>query len=106
MCGSVTVSENGTRAELVVSGEWDLAQQLIAREAIRSALQSYPECVVLDLSQLSFIDSSGIHNVLELQSLCDQQHIRLVIIPGSEAVQRPFELCGLTDQLPFARTAT
>ena len=106
MSDAITVRETGTTAELVASGEWDLAQQLIAQKAIRSALKGDPECVVLDLSQLSFMDSSGVHNVLELQRRCAQQHIRLVIIPGPEAVQRPFELCGLIDQLPFVRTAT
>jgi anti-anti-sigma factor len=97
----IAVRANGTTTELVVCGEWDLAQQLRARKAISAALDRCPECVVLDLSGLSFIDSSGIHNTIELHRRCVQQGIHLVIISGPRAVQRPFEICGLTDRLPF-----
>ena len=37
---------------------------------------------MLNLSQCSFIDSSGIHAVLELHNRSTQQSIHLVIIPG------------------------
>lgn len=100
----IAVRENGTTTELAVRGEWDLAQQPRARKAISAILDRGPECVVLDLSQLSFIDSSGIHNMIELHSRCQQQRIHLVIIPGPRAVQQPFEICGLNDQLPFLET--
>ena len=70
-------------------------------DAIREALERGPECVLLDLSQLAFIDSSGIHNVLELQGRCAQQHIHLVIMPAPPAVHRTFEISGLADLLPF-----
>ena len=82
-------------------GEWDLAQEPATRKAIQTALERRPECVVLDLSQLSFIDSTGIHAVVELHTRAAQQNIHLVIIPGPRGVQRPFEICGLTDRLPF-----
>src|SRR5438445_11398023 len=85
---SIDVRENGTTTELVVCGEWDMAQQPSARTVIGAALERCPECVVLDLSQLGFIDSTGIHAVLELHSRCMHQNIQLVIIPGSRAVQR------------------
>lgn len=61
---------------------------------------------MLDLSQLTFIDSSGIHVVLELQKRSTHQMIRLVIVPGPRAVQRPFEILGLADVLPFLAAAT
>jgi anti-anti-sigma factor len=64
-----------------------------------------PECVVLDLSQLTFIDSSAIHVILGLQKRCAQQNVRLVIAPGPRAVQRPFEVLGLTRALPFLADA-
>lgn len=102
---TIAVRENGTTTELVVSGEWDLAHQQTARGAVKAALDRSPECVVLDLSQLSFIDSSGIHTVFELHNRAVRQNIHLVIIPGVRAVQRPFDICGLTDLLPFLRAA-
>jgi anti-anti-sigma factor len=101
---TIAVWETGTTTELIVSGEWDLAARPTARKAVQAALACAPECVVLNLSQCSFIDSSGLHTVLELHNRCVQQNIHLVIIPGPRAVQRPFEICGLTERLPFLGT--
>ncbi len=97
----ITVSAHGTTTTIALAGEWDLAEQPATRRAIRDALRPSPECLVLDLSQLTFIDSSGIHVVLELQKASTQQNVRLVIVPGPRAVQRPFEILRLTDLLPF-----
>jgi anti-anti-sigma factor len=102
---SITVAHNGTTTTVDVIGEWDLASQAEARAALRVALEHSPERVVLDLSRLSFIDSSGMHNVIELYSRCEQQAMQLVIIPGPKSVQRPFEICQLTNRLPFLQTA-
>lgn len=97
----IVVAEQGTTTTIVLGGEWDLAQQPATRQAIRSALARFPECVVLDLSQLTFIDSSGIRVILELQKRSAQQDIRLVIVPGPPAVQCLFEILRLTHALPF-----
>jgi anti-sigma B factor antagonist len=100
----IVTAQQGTTTTITFGGEWDLAEQPMTRQAIRTALAHPPECLVLDLSQLTFIDSSAIHVILELQNRAAQQNIRLVIAPGGRAVQRPFEVLGLTATLPF-RTA-
>lgn len=97
----ILVAQHGTTTTIAFSGEWDLAEQHATRQAIRSALASPPECIVLDLSQLTFIDTSAIHVILELQTRSAQQNVRLVIAPGRRAVQHPFEVLGLTAVLPF-----
>jgi anti-anti-sigma factor len=56
---------------------------------------------VLDLSQLTFIDSSGVHVVHQLHKRSTHQMVRLVIVPGPRTVRRPFEILGLTGVLPF-----
>jgi len=61
---------------------------------------------VLDLSALSFIDSTGIHGVIELHRRSLAQNVRLLIVPGVPTVQRPFELLGLTATLPFLAATT
>lgn len=99
---AIVVSEQGTTTTIAVRGEWDLGERPATREAIRTALERDPECVVLDLSGLSFIDSSGLHVVTELRKRSAQQNVRLVIIPGPRAVHRLFEICHLTQALSFA----
>ncbi len=97
----IAVSEDGARTTITLTGEWDLASQTAMREVIRTALQRHPERVVLDLTALTFIDSSGLKVAVELHKCAAQQNTRLVIVPGCRAVQRLFEICQLTEVLPF-----
>lgn len=96
-----TSQQDGTTT-LELEGEWDLAQQAATADAIAHALDERPACLVLDLSQLSFIDSSGVHATITARKRCDEQGTHLVIIPGGPAVQQVFEVCGLIEILPFA----
>jgi anti-anti-sigma factor len=98
---AIDVSERGSTTTIALTGEWDLAQQPATRDAIRRILERAPESVVLDLSRLSFIDSTGLHVVHDLHQLARHHNIRLVIVPGPRGVQRPFEICQLLDVLPF-----
>src|SRR5581483_10229646 len=97
----ILVREQGTTIAIEMAGEWDLAARDAAREAIARALAGRPECVLLDLSQLEFIDSSGVHVTIELAERSAAESVRLVIIPGPRAVQRVFEVTGLLERLPF-----
>jgi anti-anti-sigma factor len=102
----IAISAQGTTTTISLRGEWDLAQKPAMRSVINDVLERAPDCVVLDLSELSFIDSTGVHGVLELHKRSTQQHAHLVIVPGHRAVQRIFEITGLTEVLPFLPTQT
>ncbi len=95
------LSEQGSSTTISLDGEWDLAAQEGARRAVRRALSRQPARVVLDLSRLTFIDSSGVHVVIDLVKRAARLRIELAIIPGPPAVQRIFDVCGLTQRLPF-----
>jgi anti-anti-sigma factor len=97
----VTVAKRGTTATITLRGEWDLAMRAAADQAIREALADQPALVLLDLSQLSFIDSTGIQATVALAQRSAAQNTRLAIVRGPRAVQRVFEVCQLTEQLPF-----
>jgi anti-sigma B factor antagonist len=97
----ILVREQGTTMRIEMAGEWDLAGRDAARAAIARALAGGPECVLLDLSRLEFIDSSGLHVTIELAERAAAANVRLVILPGPQAVQRVFELTGLLERLPF-----
>lgn len=98
----IDATEQGTTSTIELEGEWDLSQQAVMTDAIARALDRRPACLLLDLSQLSFIDSSGVHVLINTSSRCAKQGAHLMIIPGPRAVQRVFEICGLIDVLPFA----
>ena len=98
----IIATEQGTTSTLEFEGEWDLSQQAATTHAIAHALDRRPTFLVLDLSRLSFIDSSGVHVLINAHKRCAAQRARLVIIPGPRAVQRVFEICGLIDIVSFA----
>jgi anti-anti-sigma factor len=102
----IAVSEQGTTSTVEFQGEWGLAERDAARDAVEQALERGPECVVLDLSRVTFIDSSGIHVVVTASKRCAERRIHIVIIPGPPQVHRVFEICQLTTLLPFASQAS
>jgi anti-sigma B factor antagonist len=98
----IGLSVQGTTSTITLTGECDLALHERFGAVVREALAARPECVVLDLSDLHFIDSTGIQVVIELNAETARDGVRLVVCPGAAQVQRVFELCGLTSRLLFA----
>lgn len=97
----VVVTEQGPTTVIAVSGDWDLAGQPAIHETFRRALARPPERLVLDLSHLTLIDATGLHGVLALSQRTQRLDIALAIVPGCPAVRRTFEMCRLTQRLPF-----
>ena len=96
---SIVVSQHGATTTITLDGEWDLAQQETTRDAVQNALARQPDRVVLDLSRLTFMDSTGVHGIRELASHAARLKIDLVVIPGPRAVRRLFELCQLSESV-------
>lgn len=97
----VVVSEHGASTTIALRGEWALAEQESTQHALARALARSPERLVLDLTHVSFIDSTGVHGTIELTKRAASLDIELVILPGPRDVHRVFELCQLTEWLPF-----
>ena len=71
---------------------------------LRSALAARPpEChrLVLDLSGLTFFDTSGMRLVVETLQDVHERAVEFAIVRGPEDVQRLFALAGMEDRLPF-----
>lgn len=91
--------DGGVRVRL--SGELDMATVADAEAAIARARREHPGLLVLDLSALTFIDSSGLRLVMEVDRACRAEACELRIDPGPRGVQRVFALAGVLDILPF-----
>jgi anti-anti-sigma factor len=98
----VDVRGAGTTRTVVLGGEFDLAGRDDFRTALGSALADAPETVVIDLTELEFIDSVGITAILRAHRHAETVGTRLVLVPGPELVQRVFRLCGVETTLPFS----
>ena len=81
---------------LKIAGELDLATSSQLTEALRDA--SSAGQVILDLSELTFLDSGGIHAILEL-ARTQNGNGPVIILNPSYAVTRVFDVIGI-DQHP------
>lgn len=95
-------SERSAGEHLIsLEGELDLDGTERVMEELQRAEESDARRIVLDLSNLEFIGSSGIRLILAAESRMDDD--RLVLIPGPRSVHRVFELTGVAERLPFVR---
>jgi anti-anti-sigma factor len=90
--------DGATVATLI--GELDLPAADASYEEIDAAARD-SGALVLDLSQLTFIDSSGLRLVVRLNVSAGEGAFTLSIVQGPENVQQVFEIVGLLDALPF-----
>jgi len=85
-------------------GEFDSSALGPFEEAITELIgEARP--IVIDLSRLTFIDSSGLWAITLTQRICRKRGLGLLIRPGPERVQSVFEVTGLADLLPFTYPA-
>jgi anti-sigma B factor antagonist len=88
---------------IALAGEADIlgAPELEAAFAEACSGAPAPGRIVLDLRNLTFIDSSGLHALVTGHQLCCARGHDLKVIPGPANVQRLFELTGMNQILPF-----
>jgi anti-anti-sigma factor len=80
-----------------LAGEVDLQTSPQLESTLREA-QLDASLVVLDAREVTFIDSSGVHAILDASEACEWGGARLMLVP-SAAVERILELAGVRDRL-------
>lgn len=96
-----TVADHGTTRTIALAGEIDMACAAQLATTLDGDLQHGVETLVVDLADVSFIDSTGIHTLIDAYADSVRRSRRLVLLAGPPNVQRAFEISGLIDQLPF-----
>ncbi len=94
--------ESGGAHTLLLSGELDMAGVPVLEATFARLPAEQTRSVTLDLSGLSFIDSTGLAAIVHISGLCARQSRSFRLLPGPRAVQRLFEVTGLDGVLPFA----
>jgi anti-anti-sigma factor len=89
------VAADDERALVRLIGELDVAVAPRAEEAIVRAERFRPAQLQLDLSELAFMDSTGLRLMLTARERALQAPRQLVLRRGPRAVQRVFELTAL-----------
>src|SRR3954451_22613107 len=96
---SVTVSSNGDSTTVFFKGELDLAGVEDARRAVEEAEQDSALMLVLDMSGLTFMDSSGLEVVLRSARRARESGRRLVVQRPSPYVKRLLEMTAIDQSL-------
>ena len=85
---------------LSLYGELDVASAPLLEKQIKRLQWAMAARIVLDLSGLDFIDSTGLHALLLAHRRAPDG--QLTLLRGSRNVHRVFELTGTDALLPFA----
>jgi anti-anti-sigma factor len=90
---------------LSLAGDFDLAAVPAVRKALVEAGSTAPGTLLLDLSLLSFMDSSGLHCIMDAQDAAQRVGTRLALGAGPACVQRVFETTGVDQHFEFVARA-
>lgn len=85
----------GSSAVVRVSGDVDMTGSPRLRDEIRSAQDTRPEQVVIDLSEVQYMDSSGLATLVEAMKIAKNKGSRLVLCSMHPKVRGIFEIARL-----------
>lgn len=97
----VRAERRGRVHRLTPVGELDIATAEVFKDAFRATLaDGAPEAIVVDLGEVTFMDSTGLRALLEMSAAAGPAD-RLRLVGGSPAVERLFDIAGVRDLLPI-----
>jgi anti-sigma B factor antagonist len=82
----------------LLTGPLDIATTPILERAFESVYEGDAAMIVVDLTQLSFMDSTGIGALTRMSHACEAAD-RLRIVNGSRAVVKVLDITGVRPQL-------
>jgi anti-sigma B factor antagonist len=97
----VTEARDGSTVRLGLYGELDLSTRPQVEHALARAEEWSPATIEIDLSGLTFLDSSGVRMALDAHERATAAGRELVLFPAAPLLQRIFELTGTEQQLHF-----
>ena len=100
----VDVSATAYGALVAIAGELDLATVAKVREAFASETVQQADAVVVDLTELSFMDSTGLSALLNLETDLDARRRRLAIACPEGAARLVLDVAGVAERLPLYPT--
>jgi anti-anti-sigma factor len=86
-------------------GELDLSTVAKVQEELRRIEAASPPTLVMDLSKLTFLDSTGLRCIITADERAREEGRRMVIVRGPEPVQRVFAITRLEERLEMVDDA-
>jgi anti-sigma B factor antagonist len=85
--------------QLGVSGDLDASTAQLFNAAIDDVIERGAQLVVLDLTAVDFLDSTGLRSIVRASTLLTERDGRLTVTGLSGAAERVLELTGLLERL-------
>jgi anti-sigma B factor antagonist len=80
----------------MLTGEVDMSNATSVRQQIAESVTPDDDAVIVDLSELSFIDSAGLHSLIEFGTVLDERRQKLLLcLPPGSTIRRAIEIIGL-----------
>ena len=96
-CGLTLESLSSGAVRIALRGELDLNHAYTFDEELRRIEEGRPPCIVLDLRELSFMDSCGVGRLVAARRRARRAGHRLVLVRGGRAVQHLLALSGVEE---------
>ena len=96
---AIDIAESPRSTVAALSGEIDLSAIGALEDALAQVLATPPAVLVLDLREVSFLDSSGLRLILRLDRSQREAGSQLTVVRGGRRVERVFELTGAAEHL-------
>jgi anti-sigma B factor antagonist len=88
---------DGNGVKIALRGELDLEHAYTFDEELRRVEALQPDCICLDLRELTFLDSCGLARLVAARRRARRAKRRLVLVRGPAAVQRVFQLTAVDE---------
>ena len=95
---------NDNMIRLALAGEFDLSNAAQIEDALKQIEDDRPGLLVLDLRELTFMDSTGLRVMVAADARARDDSRRLAVVQGPESVHRVFRITGLDDHLEIVET--
>jgi anti-anti-sigma factor len=93
----VEVSESRGSGRIALSGQFDIASADDASRALQALLNRGLGVVVIDLSRLDFMDSTGVRFLVEGRDSARDLGVKLSLVLGGDPVRRVLAVAGVMD---------
>ena len=94
------IRQSRAAAVVEIAGELDLSTVDVVRDALHSLLAT-KRAITVDLRGLTFMDSTGLRLILEIDAIARQDGFNFAAVRAPATVQRIFTLSGVEDHLVF-----
>jgi len=91
----IEVSQAPGSARIALHGEFDIESAEAATRALHELLDRRPDAIVLDLSGLDFMDSTGVKFLVDARHRAHELGLELALVYGGDPVRRVLMVSGV-----------